>query len=70
MTALIITALSIIVAALAYRLLRVLGRWFDEIVLAANDVPDRRDDALGEVGEGDRAAGHLVQRNKSKMGAE
>lgn len=24
------------------------------------------DDALGEVGEGDRAAGHLVQRNKSK----
>jgi biopolymer transport protein ExbB/TolQ len=52
MTALIITALSIIVAALAYRLLRVLGRWFDEIVLAANDVPDRRDDALGEVGEG------------------
>jgi biopolymer transport protein ExbB/TolQ len=52
MTALIITALSIIIAAAAYRLLRVLGGWFDEIVLAANDVPERRDDALGEVGEG------------------
>lgn len=68
MTALIITALGVIIAALTYRLLRVLAGWFDEIVLAANDVPDRRDDALGEVGEVDRAAGHLVQCNKSKTG--
>jgi hypothetical protein len=32
----------------------------------ADDLSRTRNNAAGEKGEGDRAAGHLVQRNKSK----